>query len=473
MIPMTCATHSSRRLLPSAPLALALATMVAIGVGAQPPASPQIPPPQQPNEISTTIISGGVGAPPRFAVPDFIAQTQDAETVEAARTIAQVLWNDLNFEREFAMIPRDTYATIPVATSFFNVPIDRWRELNADGVLIGTVQRTGSGIRVEVRLFDVRTGQSGFAKQYEGSAANRRLYAHTISDDIHQEQRALRGVARTRLTFNSDRDGERMTGTVENRGVKEIYIADYDGENQRRVTTQRSLNITSVWSPDARSIAYTSYRRGLPNIFISNIYEGTLQELTRNSGNNFLPSWSPDGTRLAYTSTMDGAGNSEIYVVNRDGTNLRRLTNHPAADGSPTWAPSGRQIAFMSDRSGAPQIYIMGSDGLEQPRRVTTGESYADRPTWSPAPYNEIAFAARTGTGNDIKILDLASGEVRQLTFSEGTNESPSFSPNGRHLAFMSTRAGRNHIFTMARDGRNVRQVTRVGNNFQPDWSRQ
>ena len=69
-------------------------------------------------------------------------------------------------------------------------------------------------------------------------------------------------MARTKLTFNSDRDGERMGGTVESRGVKEIYIADYDGENQRRVTTGRSLNINSAWSPDARSIAYTSYRRG-------------------------------------------------------------------------------------------------------------------------------------------------------------------------------------------------------------------
>ena len=46
-------------------------------------------------------------------------------------------------------------------------------------------------------------------------------------------------MARTKLTFNSDRDGERMSGTVENRGVKEIYIADYDGENQRRMTVNR------------------------------------------------------------------------------------------------------------------------------------------------------------------------------------------------------------------------------------------
>ena len=75
-----------------------------------------------------------------------------------------------------------------------------------------------------------------------------------------------------------------MVGTVEKRFVKEIYIADYDGENQRRVTTQMSLNINSTWSPDARSIAYASYRRAQPQIFISNIYQGTLEELTKGAG---------------------------------------------------------------------------------------------------------------------------------------------------------------------------------------------
>lgn len=439
------------------------------GLAAQPQQGTQPPTPgsQQPSEITTTITSEA-GSPPRFALPDFIPLSNDAEIVDAARAISRVLFDDLTFEREFSLIPRDTYASIPAATSLANVPFDRWRELNADGLIIGTVQRTAAGIQVDVRLFNVRNRQTAFSREYTGSAANRRLYAHTIADELHQQQRALRGVARTKLTFNSDRDGERLGGTVENRNVKEVYIADYDGENQRRVTTNRSLNINSVWSPDGRSLAYTSYRRGPPNIFIANIYEGTGGEITKGVGQNWLPSFSPDGTRIAFSSTRDG--NPEIYVANRDGSNLRRLTNHPAADVSPTWSPTGLQIAFTSDRTGSPQIYAMGTDGLGL-QRITT-ESYADRPTWSPAPYNEIAYASRSGSGNDIKVRDLASGQVRQLTFGEGTNESPAFAPNGRHLAFMSTRSGRAQIFTVTRDGRGLRQVTRTGSNYQPDWSR-
>jgi TolB protein len=431
--------------------------------------APQVAPAsQQPSDVSTTISSEAAGTPPRFAVPDFIPLSKDAETVNAARAIAGVLWDDLNFEREFALIPRDVYATIPPATSMLDVPLDRWREVNADGVIIGTVQKVDTGVRIEVRLFNVRSRTSAFGREYLGSIANPRIFAHKISDEIHQQQRALRGVAQTKLTFNSDRDGERITGTIEQRSTKEIYIGDYDGENQRRVTTGFSLNINSSWSPDARSIAYTSFVRGAPNIFVSHIYQGTRDELTRDSGNNTLPVWSPDGTRIAFSSTRDHSGNTEIYVMNADGSNLRRLTNNPAIDTTPTWSPNGTQIAFVSDRRGPPQIWVMSADGLGQ--QPLTSE-YSDRPTWSPAPYNEIAFAARTGPGQDIKILDLATREVRQLTFGEGTNESPAFAPNGRHLAFSSTRSGKSQIFTIDRTGKNIKQLTRNGSNYQPNWS--
>jgi len=367
------------------------------------------------------------------------------------------------------MIPRDTYQTIPRARSISDVPLDKWQELGADAVAVGTVQRQGDSLRVEVRLFAVRTRQAVFSREYTGPASNPRFYAHTIADELFQAQLALRGVARTKLAFASDRDGERMSGTVEARGTKEIYLSDYDGANQRRLTLNKSLNINPTWSPDGRAIAYTSYSRGLPDIFISNIYQGTQDNPTKGRGENFLPVWSPDGTRIAFMSTRDG--NPEIYVMNRDGSNVRRLTTQAASDVTPTWSPSGTQIAFVSDRLGSPQIYVMDADGLNQHR--VTSESYCDRPTWSPAPYNEIAYSTRTSPAIfDIKVLDIATGERRQLTFGEGSNESPAYAANGRHIAFSSTRAGKRQIFTIERTGKDLRQVTRVGNNQTPDWSK-
>jgi TolB protein len=447
---------------PLTALGALLITASAVVLVAQQPATP----PQQPGSVELRL-TGDPGSPPRLAVPDLLALSPDKETQEAARTISEVLFDDLDFEREFALIPRDTYKSIPVAGSIDTVPFDRWRELGADGVLIGTVQKTPAGIRIEMRLYNVRARQSAFGREYTGSAANPRIYAHTMSDELHDSQRQMRGVARTKLTFISDRNREAVMATVEKRDVKEVFISDYDGANQRRITINRTMNLYPNWSPDGRSIVYTSYRTGVPDLLISNIYAGTMESPTKGTGQNWLGVFSPDGSRLAFTSSRDG--NSELYVVNRDGSNLVRLTNHPQIDTTPTWSPTGTQIAFTSDRRGQPQIFVVNADGTGL--RQISFESYADRPTWSPAPYNEIAFAARTGPGYDLKILNIASGETRQITFGEGSNESPAWSPNGRHLAFMSTRAGRSQIFTVDRDGRNLRQLTKEGNNQTPNWS--
>src|SRR5262245_28711718 len=231
------------------------AALIGAALVAQEPQTPSPAPAaaQQPSEIQL-VISGEPGTPPRYAVPDFVAMTPDVADV--AKTLGQVLWDDLNFEREFYMIPRDTYTTIPVARTQESVPFAAWRELGADAVVFGTVQKTDANtIRVQVHLFNVRSRQSVFAKEYTGSASSPRLYAHTTADEIHQQQRALRGVARTKLTFSSDRNREKVVGPVQNRDVKEVYISDYDGAGQRRITVNRALNINPVWSPEAKTIA--------------------------------------------------------------------------------------------------------------------------------------------------------------------------------------------------------------------------
>ena len=446
--------------------ALSLAA-AAVLVAQNPP--PTQPPVQQPDTVRTKITGSGVDLPPRFAVPDFIAVGGDAATQTAARTIGQVLWDDLNFEREFYLIARDTYKTIPPPTSLDTVQLSRWKELGTDGLVVGSVRRDGTNIIVQVRLLEVNSGRSVWGREYSGKADNPRFFAHTIADEIHENQVALRGVARTKLAFTSDRDGERIKGPTAPRDVQNIYIADYDGANQRRITVAKTLELAPVWSPDAQSIAYTSYASGFPDIIVADIYKGRHSKPANGTdkAHNFLAVWSPDGEKLAFMSQRDG--NPEIYVVNRNGSGLRRLTNHPENDVTPTWSPTGNQIAFTSNRTGRPQIWIMNADGSGQ--QQITRETWCDRPTWSPAPFNEIAYASQAGGGYDIKIYDFATQSTRQLTHGEGTNEQPTFSPTGRHLAFSSTRAGKYQIFTIGRDGTGLRQVTRQGDNRYPNWS--
>jgi TolB protein len=438
----------------------------------QTPATAQ---PQQPTELTFKIV-GAPGVPPKIGIAGIIPLSQDAETIAAAKTIADVLYDDIAYEREYYMIGKDAIATIAKPTSIDSVPLDAWKQLNANGVIVGTVQKTGNGVTVQVRLIDVASGKQAFGKQYSGTIANPRQYAHTISDEIYQQQLALKGVARTKLVFSSDRDQGRIKG-VENRTSQEIYFADYDGANPRRITNTTTLNVAPAWSPDGQGIAYTTWRPSGANgfgtfqdIIVSWIYKGVRDMPTNGSPSrqNYLPAWSPDGSKMAFTSNRDG--NAEIYVMNRDGSNVRRMTNNPAIDEAPTWSPSGSQIAWVSDRTGQPKIYTMNADGTGQ--RLLVGEGRSDRPTWSPEPFNEIAYAQQSGPGYDIMVYSFATGKSIRVTDGIGSNQSPAFAPNGRHIAFVSTRNGKAQIFTVARDGNDLRQITHEGNNKYPNWSK-
>ena len=267
------------------------------------------------------------------------------------------------------------------------------------------------------------------------------------------------------IAFRSGRDGNGA-----------IYVMNADGSGQRKLTRNAGDSVSS-WSPDGRKITFQRWRDGGSGrmyccfeVYVMNADGSGQRNLTRPPRGGNGPSWSPDGQKIAFQSGRDG--NGEIYVMDANGGNLRRITRHPGIDSTPTWSPAGNQIGFTSDRSGSPQIYIVDADGLGQPQRITSDESWADRATWSPSPFNEIAYAGRSGPGFDIKIYDVAARTTRTLTSGEGSNESPAFSPTGRHLAFTSTRVGNEQIFVVGRDGNGLKQVTKEGRNFTPNWSR-
>src|SRR3954462_1570327 len=115
----------------------ALASMTVFGQQ-QPPAG------QRPQPPDVNLVITGPGGPPKLAVAPFIAASSDAETVAAAKTIGDVLYDDINYEREYYMIGKDAIATVPKAASIDEVAIDRWKELGADGLIIGSVAKTGN-----------------------------------------------------------------------------------------------------------------------------------------------------------------------------------------------------------------------------------------------------------------------------------------------------------------------------------------
>lgn len=398
------------------------------------------------------------GRPVYMAIPDFEVVTSDAEA--PSETISEVVWNDMEFASIYHLTPKRLYGIAKTSSGPREIDFYQWESIGADILVRGRTEVRADGLITEVRIYAVLAQEMVFGKRYEGPVSAARPMAHRIADDILLQAGNYRGVNQTKIAFTSDRRGEQS---------KEIYIMDYDGVSEKPVTANRSLNLTPTWSPDGRALAYISYRTGTPSLFRAFIYEGRGDTLVEGPGMTFSPAWSPDGSKIAFTSTRDG--NSEIYVINADGTGLRRLTHHPSIDTAPCWSPTGREIAFTSDRAGSPQIYAMDADGLNL-RRVSLAGSYNDSPSWSPSrQHSEIAYSSRIERGPfDIVVYDFETEQTRQLTTGRGSNENASWSPNGLHLVFTSTRTGSSQIFTMNRDGTNQRQLTRQGNNTTPRW---
>ncbi len=427
-------------------VAAAVISLVLIpGGGSRPP----VPPRER--EARFRIVPRA-GLLPRLRLSPTAVDGSDAGLGAAASLVGDVLRADLAFEEVFEL-----------ASAADGVDETA---VGADGVLSATVRREDGELHLELRLSDPRSGQLAFGREFVGAQKNPRLIAHIAANELLADQAGVKGVADSRLAFVSDRLGSFHEPTGSVRRVKEIFVADYDGANEQRVTVDGDLDMTPAWSPDRRAIAYTSLRTGAQEIFITRLDDRRVTSVGVR-GQNRLPAWSSDGTRIAFSSNRDG--NEEIYVMNADGSGARRLTTSWAIDTAPSWSPDGRQIAFTSDRTGSPQIWVMDADGGNQ--RQLTREKYCDRPSWSPGPADEVAYVSRTKTGYDIKVIEPSTGNARQLTFGP-QNESPAFSPNGRHIAFTSTRGGGQQIWTMSRTGSGLRQVTHIGNNSMVAWSR-
>lgn len=401
-------------------------------------------------------IKGGIPAIP-VAIPDFIVNGSTPETKAFAETVREIITANLKFSRVFNTLPHSYYSYIrPLDPQ--KIFFKDWESIQAKLLFVGEVsdgEEVGK-ILFEGKLFDVKSEKFIFGKRYQSETNLIRLVAHRMSDEI-MKMLGHPPIFTSKIVFISNRDGN-----------DELYMMDYDGHNQTRITYNTIKDYMPAWSADRNSVAYTSYRQGRAGLYILNIYEGQQIEVQK-EGTNFGATFSPDGKKLAFCSTIE-EGNSEIYVANSDGSNTKRLTFNKAIDTAPSWSPTSREIAFTSDRGGSPQIYIMDAEGSNV-RRVSFGGTYFDGPAWSPAG-DMIAYVSRVDLVFDIYVLNLRTNQTVKLTESNARNESPSWSPDGRHITFSSNRTGTIQLYSIDYDGANMRRLTSKGENKLPDWSR-
>ncbi|MBH0201443.1 MAG: Tol-Pal system beta propeller repeat protein TolB [Nitrospira sp.] len=308
-------------------------------------------------------------------------------------------------------------------------------------------------------VYDAGSNEVVGGKRYVGSTSVARLMAHRFADELVFRYTGEPGIARTKIAYVSE------LGTA-----RELFVMDYDGYDPRQLTADGFLNLMPRWSPDRRFLVFTTYRnRNTQDIDMIELATGKRWTLVAQGGLNITPVLSPDGNSLAYSSSHEG--NAELYRLDTKTKAVQRLTTHAAGDLSPSWSPSGRELVFTSDRSGGPQIFLMSADGSNV-RRLTFDGDYNAAPAWSPRG-NWIAYVCRTPKKEYKLCVITPDGQKRvQLTTGLGVDDSPSWSPDGRHLVFSSTVEGKSQIYMIDADGKDLERITFTGtHNSAPSWS--
>ena len=219
------------------------------------------------------------------------------------------------------------------------------------------------------------------------------------------------------------------------------------------------------WSPDGSRIAFSN---NYGDTFIANWAGTIVLQLGRyGSGSTGQPTWSPSGDRIVCDRFDSSTSQSDLWSISvTDVKPAVNLTNSPGVtEGGPVWSPKGDLIVYV--RTGG--IGVMNVDGTNQ-RVIVAGA--AGQPSWSPDG-KKIAFYSASDGDLDIYTIDLASGNLAKLTDNFEADYYPAWSPDGKSIAFSSSRAGGMDIYVMNPDGSNPVNITKTAdwNEYQAYWS--
>ena len=232
-------------------------------------------------------------------------------------------------------------------------------------------------------------------------------------------------------------------------------------------------------APKTAKIAFTSTRDGNTEIYIMNPDGSAPVNVSQHAGaEDYNPVWSPKGEQILFISNRDGI--FDLYLMDADGTNVRKVFKTKELRRDPTWASDGKQIAYAQGEEPNQAIYIATIDGTSI-EKLTDGFM----PSWSPDG-SEIAFVVGGIKHTPLGIFNLQT-RTQQILLSKEVPwiVNPSWSPQGNKIAFSKIDGRfdpngflwweRSNIYVANRDGTGLHQVTKDEESIctNPTWSPQ
>lgn len=245
----------------------------------------------------------------------------------------------------------------------------------------------------------------------------------------------------------------------------DIYVKSVEGYTMTQITSDPADDIQPRLSPNGDRITFASNRGGTWDIWMVNADGTGLTQLTQTGADEVAPCWSPDGRRVAYTVWGRQSRQWEIWLLDVGKPGVRKFLTFGMF---PAFSPDGSRLAFQRARQRGTRwfsVWTVNLEGDEARHPTEIASSPVDAcitPTWAPDG-SALAFAAvrRAGvaepTGQpaigeataDIWVVDVVSGDRRQMTAGSASAYTPNWSPDGR-IYFVSAQAGVENIWSLA-----------------------
>jgi TolB protein len=250
-------------------------------------------------------------------------------------------------------------------------------------------------------------------------------------------------------------------------GTNDVYLTSPDGAHLIRLTNNTAMESAPFWAQGDR-VVFSVWADNTSTVYEAS--ENAMEPKIVGKVSGRSPIISPDGKKLIYSSGQFPSVHIEESAL--DGTGIRQLSKTPSAQFNAVYSPDQKQIAFArSDSTRQLQIWVMNADGTgeRQLTRFKAEDGSPQWPAWSPdgsrlaiqsGKYNRNAPAENTA---HIWLIDVKTGATNRLNphTTAYLDETPSWFPDGKRIAFQSDRSGRMEIWIMNADGTGAVQVTR------------
>lgn len=273
-------------------------------------------------------------------------------------------------------------------------------------------------------LFDIDEAHIKKSKKVAKHQHALRATAYALADSVWGTLTGEPPIFSTKLAYTKE--------ILAHKGLHytHIYIADYDGSNERLLVQTPTINIAPRWNKDAnRPLLFYSENTNTNMRMMAVDMHNKKIVASNFDGLNMLPAFSPDGTSVAYCATR-GSGNCQIYHWAHK--KIKKITNNEGNNFAPAFSDDGKTIYFSSDfESGKPQVYALDltTSGL---KRITQ-DGYCVSPSYS-AQRNRLAYAKMVRGVMQLFTYDMATQEHTQLTFDAAQKEECSWSACGNFL---------------------------------------